>query len=273
MPRENFTIPGGITVDQSTLHVDDPNNRVGIGTEEPDQSLDVVGNVVASGWVKGTEGVVVPTSSGAPSTTIADGAIAVDSTNHALYFRSGSTWRLQTSGGGATGPTGPTGATGPTGPSGIVESASAPESTNVLWLDTDEPGDAVIPIGGTTGQVLVKNSTSDYDASWGQATPAVGTSLGTSDTVDLNMATLNGTYQSIALAGNITFTTSNRAAGRSVTVRLSAGGSSRTLAFPAWVFVGATAPTSLASGKTGLLTVTFFDTTDAGAVAAWAAQP
>jgi hypothetical protein len=44
--------------------------------------------------------------------------------------------------GGPTGPTGPTGATGPTGSDGpvaLVAQTSTPASTNVLWLDTDEP--------------------------------------------------------------------------------------------------------------------------------------
>jgi hypothetical protein len=45
-------------------------------------------------------------------------------------------------------------------------SASAPVATNVLWVDTDDPGDAVIPVGGTTGQYLTKSSNSDYDTGW-----------------------------------------------------------------------------------------------------------
>jgi hypothetical protein len=37
-------------------------------------------------------GVVTLTTAGAPSTSIANGALAVDTTNDALYFRSNSTW-------------------------------------------------------------------------------------------------------------------------------------------------------------------------------------
>lgn len=40
-----------------------------------------------------TLGLITATSSGAPATSLADGALAVDTTNHDLYFRSGSTWR------------------------------------------------------------------------------------------------------------------------------------------------------------------------------------
>jgi hypothetical protein len=91
--------------------------------------------------------------------------------------------------------------------------------------------------------------------------------------VNLDMAALHGTIQTIALTGAITFTTSNRAAGREVTLVIAAGGSSRTLAWPSWLAVGAALPTSLASGKTLVATVTFMDTTDAAAIAATAAQP
>lgn len=101
----------------------------------------------------------------------------------------------------------------------------------------------------------------------------VGTSLATTGTVNLDMSQLNETYQIINLTGTITFTTSNREAGRYVTIKLVAGGSSRNLNFPGWTFVGAAAPTSLAANKIAIITVTFFDNTDANAVAAYAAQP
>lgn len=105
------------------------------------------------------------------------------------------------------------------------------------------------------------------------ATRTVGTGLGTSGTVNLDMASVHGTIQTIAASGTITFTTSNRAAGREVTLVIAAGGSTRTLVWPSWIAVGAALPTALASGKTLVATVTFMDTTDAAAIAAAAAQP
>ena len=105
------------------------------------------------------------------------------------------------------------------------------------------------------------------------ATRTVGTGLGTSGTVNLDMASLHGTIQTITLSGNPTFTTLNRAAGREVTLVLAAGGSTRTITWPSWIAVGAALPTSLASGKTLVATVTFVDTTDAAAIAAAAVQP
>ena len=88
---------------------------------------------------------------------------------------------------GLTGPTGPTGATGPggiqgpqgaqgiqgntgltgaTGATGIVLQTDAPSSTTVLWLDTDEPSDIPVPIGGTAGQMLAKIDSTNYNTQW-----------------------------------------------------------------------------------------------------------
>jgi microcystin-dependent protein len=57
------------------------------------------------------------------------------------------------------------GPTGPAGESGLVAQASAPESTDVLWLDTDEDG-VGIPLGGTTGQVLAKVDSGAFNTEW-----------------------------------------------------------------------------------------------------------
>lgn len=77
---------------------------------------------------------------------------------------------------GATGIAGPTGAQGPTGatgPTGVAGSAAietgntAPTNTSVLWADTSTVTQAIIiPTGGSTGQVLTKQSASDWDANW-----------------------------------------------------------------------------------------------------------
>jgi hypothetical protein len=92
-------------------------------------------------------------------------------------------------------------------------------------------------------------------------------------TVDLNMQALAGLYRTLTLTGNVVFTTSNRAVGRSVVIRLLAGASARTLGFPVgWVFLG-TAPTSLAANKTAVLSLAFFGTADTDCVAAYAVQP
>jgi len=91
-----------------------------------------------------------------------------------------------------------------------------------------------------------------------------------SDTVNLNFD--KERILTRAAAGAVTFTGSNYTAGRSVTVRVVAGASSRDLTFPAdWKFVSFK-PATLAANKTGVLAVTAFGSSAAECVAAWAAE-
>lgn len=91
-------------------------------------------------------------------------------------------------------------------------------------------------------------------------------------TVNLDMAALTGLFRTISLTGNLELTSSNRATGRNLTLRLVADASSRTLTFPAaWVFVG-TKPSSIAANKTGILSLSFFGTGDADCIAAYGVQ-
>jgi len=90
-------------------------------------------------------------------------------------------------------------------------------------------------------------------------------------TTDIDLA--GDAFRTLVLTGNVTFTTSNKAAPRSVTLKITGGASIRTLTFPAWVFIGAAAPTALAANKTAILTITAFGTADTDIVAAYAAQP
>lgn len=95
--------------------------------------------------------------------------------------------------------------------------------------------------------------------------------LATTGTVDIDFtgSTLNTQG---SLTGNVTYTGSNYLTGSSVTTRIVNGATERTLTFPtSWVFVG-TEPTTIAAGKTAILTVTSFGTTEADCVAAWAVQ-
>ena len=77
-------------------------------------------------------------------------------------------------------------------------------------------------------------------------------------------------YRNQTLSGNVTYTTSNLKPGRSLTVRVYSP-STRDLTFPSgWKFLGVV-PMSIEGGRTGVLTVTSFGSTDADCVAAWAA--
>jgi biotin-(acetyl-CoA carboxylase) ligase len=95
-------------------------------------------------------------------------------------------------------------------------------------------------------------------------TRTIGTALGTTGTVNLDLAAITGTLQTIAASGNLTFTASNYAAGRFLTLRIAAGGSTRTLAWPSgWVRFGAALPTSLASGASIVVTIVSRGTVEA----------
>ncbi len=76
-------------------------------------------------------------------------------------------------------------------------------------------------------------------------------------------------FQTETLTGNVTFATSNLAAGRAKTIRLVGDSASRALTFPTgWKFRG-TMPTALARYRTGLLTLTSFGATNGDVLAAY----
>jgi len=89
--------------------------------------------------------------------------------------------------------------------------------------------------------------------------------------IDLDGATTD--LQTLTLTGDVTFKTSNRVAGCEKKIVMVASGGTRTFtAFPSWVWVGGTAPASLASGKTAVLTLTCIGTADKDIVAQYAVQ-
>jgi len=83
-------------------------------------------------------GLITSTTSGAPSATIADGAIAIDTTNDAFYYRSSSTWQQVSSG------------------ASISVSDTAPSSPDAgdMWYESD------------TGNTIVYYDDGVGDAQW-----------------------------------------------------------------------------------------------------------
>jgi hypothetical protein len=149
--RQNFTVPGGATFDTSTLYIDDPNNRVGVVNTSPAFTLDV------AGIIRGSSGVIGLTTTGAPSASLADGAFAIDTTNHTFYYRSGSTWRQVSSGSSVT-----------------VQDAAPTYAANGLWYESD------------TGKLLI-----GYDGYWVEVASAgppgpAGTPVGVSGSIQFN---------------------------------------------------------------------------------------
>lgn len=81
--------------------------------------------------------------------------------------------------------------------------------------------------------------------------------------------------QSMALTGNFTFDSlANQATGKQIDIRITAGGSLRTLSFPAgWTFIGSAAPADIAANKTAILKIRCFGGADADVVAEWTVEP
>lgn len=94
---------------------------------------------------------------------------------------------------GAVGPTGATGATGAAGATGATGATGPTGPTGPAGADGADGADGQgVPTGGTTGQVLAKNTGTDYDTSW--VTPFTATPAALTRTNDTNVTlTLGGT--------------------------------------------------------------------------------
>ena len=99
----------------------------------------------------------------------------------------------------------------------------------------------------------------------------IGTALGTTGTIDLDFIT-NEIQLMPAMTGAVVFTGSNYFAGATKTIRIIGGSSAYGFTFPAgWKFVNE-APTDLAIGKYGVLTITNTTNLEAGAICAYAVE-
>ena len=78
--------------------------------------------------------------------------------------------------------------TGATGASGVFVGPGTPPATDVLWVDTDDTGGintALLPVGGSAGQVLKKVSGTDYDVAWDTDNDSVTSVAGKTGVVTL----------------------------------------------------------------------------------------
>lgn len=145
---------------------------------------------------------------------------------------------------GADGPVGPQGPPGPAGANGL-------NGTNGTNGADGAPG----PQGPAGPEGSFSHSNLTYAA-----------------TVDLDFDADD--YRSLTLAGDVTFTTSNRAAPKALSIRIIGDGSLRTLTFPAgWKFIGAAAPANIAANKEAILSITCFGAADADVRASYAVEP
>ena len=89
--------------------------------------------------------------------------------------------------------------------------------------------------------------------------------------VDFDFDSTNA-IQTLSISGNTTFTGSNYAAGKSITLFITTDGSDRDLAFPSgWIFQG-TKPTDQAASKVGTLTLLCSSTSEASVRCAYAVE-
>jgi len=123
---------------------------------------------------------------------------------------------------------------------------------------------------GSNTFVLSSNGTTE---SWSApATPTnVQYSVAAMSGVDFDFDSTNA-IQTLSISANTTFTGSNYAAGKSITLFLTTDSTLRTLAFPSgWVFVGAE-PSDQAASKVGVLTLTCASTSEASVRCAYAVE-
>jgi hypothetical protein len=131
-----------------------------------------------------------------------------------------------------------------------------------------------LPTGGTIGQVVKKNSGTNFDASF---VNLLGSGLESTTTGAIAIDLTPGKeFDRVVLTGAPTFSTANRANGLFKSIRIDSNGSSRALSFNAsWKWLGAdySAGVTLASGKIAVLSLTCYGTAETDIVAVFAAQP
>jgi hypothetical protein len=113
------------------------------------------------------------TGSGAPGSGLGiQGDYYLDTAAGNYYNKTSATvWTLR---GNLTGPQGATGATGAQGPQGTTGATGAQGPTGSTGATGAQgPAGQGVPTGGTTGQVLAKNTGTDYDTAW--QTPGAAT--------------------------------------------------------------------------------------------------
>jgi len=126
-----------------------------------------------------------------------------------------------------------------------------------------------LAIGSENDVLTVESSLPEWSA---PATPSnIQYSVAAMPGVDFDFDSTDA-VQTLSIAGTTTFTGSNYAAGKSITLFITTDGSDRDLAFPAgWKFQG-TKPSSQTASKVGTLTVMCSDTTEASVRCAYAVE-
>lgn len=150
---------------------------------------------------------------------------------------------------------------------GLLALAAASDLRTAAGLGTA----AVLNSGTGSGDLP---TTAQADARYAPFDPPQTAITPTTGAVALDFAALDqGVHLHGPLTGAITYSTTNLAAKRSITIVITNGATLRAFAFPAWIPLGAALPASIAANKTAVLTVYSPGTTDAACVASYQAQP
>lgn len=139
-----------------------------------------------------------------------------------------------------------------------------------------DPASGTIPTG-----YLILNVTSGYTKrheggyTWtaiGGASAPTHSVLTYAASVAIDLA--GDPYRTLTLTGDVTITSSNRAAAKAVAVRIVGDTVQRTLTLnEAWKWIGAAKPTALAANKVAALSLTAFGTAESDVLAAYAVEP
>ena len=128
-----------------------------------------------------------------------------------------------------------------TTPPNLVVQNTAPANTTILWADTSVTGVGVVPVGGTTGQVLSKTSNTNYDASWATAVTSSDLALKANIASPTFTGTVAGITKTMVGLGNVDNTSD--ATERAATATLT----NKTLTTPV-----INSPTGIVKGDVGL---------------------
>jgi hypothetical protein len=159
-------------------------------------------------------------------------------------------------------------------PSDVALTLAAASGAYVDLLSLLDGSGAVILRAKTNGMIYSAAMSGNRQAFTDINTNLVSASVSNltwASTVDLSFN--SAPYNYLIVTNNTTFTSSQLGAGKTITVKMFAGTTNYTLTFPTWTFLGAGAPSQIASNKTGVLSITAWDGNTTNVIAAWAVQP
>lgn len=143
--------------------------------------------------------------------------------------------------------------------------------SELVQVDTLADNDVVPVVDDVGGTPTTKKATAGQVRTFVKDEGAVVLPWAASVALDLDPSLAS--HRTLALDGDTAFTTTNLAAGRAVTVRVTADEVDRALTFPVeWTWLGVGAPTELPAFDVGILTLASFGSTDADVVASFVVE-